>query len=122
MNDMRVAKIFALALTLGVTACEQATIPDNEWDAAFIEQGRDIAEQLCTACHSINRSGDSPRANAPPLRTVLAQYNPESLADDFREHIHVGHPDMPDFDFNVKETEAVLAYLRSIQEISNEEK
>ena len=39
----------------------------------------------------------------------------EALADDFREHIHVGHPDMPDFDFSPVEVDAVLAYLTSTQ-------
>ena len=72
----------------------------------------------CAACHNIGLSGASPRAYAPPLRSVLTIYNSDSLADDFREHIHVGHPDMPDFDFTVKDTEGLLAYLSSIQETS----
>ena len=82
----------------------------------MLAQGELVFEENCVACHATERNGDSPRADAPPLRTVLTDFNPEALAEDFREHIHVGHADMPDFNFNVKETEAVLAYLRSIQE------
>ena len=37
--------------------------------------------------------------DAPPLRYILSVYPPESLAEDFRAGIHVGHEDMPDFVF-----------------------
>ncbi|WP_409432125.1 c-type cytochrome [Litorimonas sp. RW-G-Af-16] len=104
----------ALSLT-ALSACQQEDTPPQQFDPAFIEIGREIAQTQCVSCHSIGQSGDSPRSDAPPLRTVLGIYNAESLADDFREHIHVGHPDMPDFDFTVKETEGLLAYLTSIQ-------
>lgn len=116
----------------GVTACSgQDTVPEDmsapeisapddlneaaEGDAALIANGRDIVEVQCTSCHAIGADDESPRTDAPPLRTVLADYDPEALADDFREHIHVGHPDMPDFDFGPIGTDAVLAYLISIQ-------
>lgn len=89
---------------------------ETEFDTSLIEFGQDIAKTHCAVCHSVGSSGVSARIDAPPLRKILANYNPISLADDFREHIHVGHPDMPDFDFTVKETEGLLAYLESIQE------
>lgn len=116
MRYFTIIKPAALMLSLGLAACEQTPKTAATELAQFTEQGRLIAEQNCTSCHSIETSGDSPRSDAPPLRTISARYNLEALADDFREHLHVGHPDMPDFDFNVKETEALLTYLRSIQE------
>jgi len=84
-------------------------------DPAMIENGREIAEMQCAFCHAVGAEGDSPRTDAPPLRTVLADYDPDALADDFREGIHVGHRDMPDFDFGPIGTDSVLAYLISIQ-------
>lgn len=90
--------------------------PPPTFDLPYAELGADVAKTHCAACHNMSSSGDSPRSDAPPLRTVLREYNPEALADNFREHIHVGHPDMPDFDFTVKETEGLLSYLRMIQE------
>jgi mono/diheme cytochrome c family protein len=125
----------SLMIGLGLTACQKAAeagdkaqVPEagqetvteefesTEFDAAYIDVGREIAATHCVVCHAVGATGDSPRADAPPLRTVLANYNPDALATDFREHIHVGHPDMPDFDFTVLETEGLLAYLTSIQE------
>lgn len=115
MRIPNIIKAAAVISALSVTACQKTPEPVNEFDPSFIELGQEIVTTHCAACHSIERNGSSPREDAPPLRTVLKIYNPESLADDFREHIHVGHPDMPDFDFTVKETEGLLAYLTSIQ-------
>ena len=108
--------IAILVSALGLYACQAPPEAVTEFDPSYIEVGQDIAETQCAVCHNIGTSGASPREDAPPLRTVFKRYNPESLADDFREHIHVGHPDMPDFDFTVLETEGLLAYLRSIQD------
>ena len=132
MISIRTHKAAALTLTvfvtLGLAACQKPDKPapnsapkpaieaGNEFDISYLEMGKEIAETHCAACHTIKPLGASPRADAPPLRTVLGTYNPSALADDFREHIHVGHPDMPDFDFTVLQTEGLLAYLTSIQE------
>lgn len=105
--------IFVPAMLIGCQSQDSAMLSG---DAAQIAEGLSIVTTNCTSCHNVGTSGDSPRADAPPLRTVLANYNAESLADDFREHIHVGHPDMPDFDFGPKGTDEVIAYLKSIQE------
>ena len=83
--------------------------------AAQIADGRAIVESQCSGCHAPGATGTSPRSDAPALRHVLADYAPDALAQDFREGIHVGHRDMPDFDFGLRETDAVLAYLVSIQ-------
>jgi mono/diheme cytochrome c family protein len=133
MISIRTHKAAALTLTmivtLGLAACQKSDKPGttpgttpgteagNEFDVSYLEMGKEIAETHCAACHTIKPLGASPRADAPPLRTVLSTYNPSALADDFREHIHVGHPDMPDFDFTVLQTEGLLAYLTSIQEM-----
>ncbi|MGB3625846.1 MAG: cytochrome c [Henriciella sp.] len=120
MNS-RIGLLLGLAF-IAIAACGQTESPAStpvsdtgETDADLIADGRDIVEDQCTTCHAIGASDDSPRADAPPLRTVLADFDPEALADDFREGIHVGHPDMPDFEFGPIGTDAVLAYLVSIQ-------
>ncbi|MEP3892185.1 MAG: cytochrome c [Hellea sp.] len=101
------------AVLMGCQAKDN-TVPTA--DTVQITEGLSIVTSNCGSCHNVGTAGDSPRVDAPPLRTVLANYNVESLADDFREHIHVGHPDMPDFDFGPKGTDAVIVYLKSIQE------
>ena len=109
-------KIAVFVLMLSSAGCQPSQAPEGEFDASYLELGQEIVEMHCAACHTASSSGESPRADAPPLRNVLENYNPNALADDFREHIHVGHPDMPDYDFTVKEIEGLLAYLWSIQD------
>ena len=115
MKYFNKTNMFAMLLIMGASGCKHNSAPENYIDVSLLQSGRAIAEQHCETCHSIEIVGDSSREDAPPLRTVLASYNVEALGEDFREHIHVGHPDMPDFGFNVKQTEALLAYLKSIQ-------
>lgn len=87
-------------------------IPD---DPDSIADGRAIALSHCSACHGMDQE-DGFRTDAPPLRHVLSYYPPESLAEDFRAGIHVGHEDMPDFVFGDLGMDVLLAYLVSIQE------
>ena len=109
----------ALGLAFNLSGCQPSQTSETELDVAFLELGQQIVETHCAACHTANATGGSPRVDAPPLRNVLKTYDSTALADDFREHIHVGHPDMPDYDFTVIETEGLLAYLKSIQETPN---
>jgi len=85
-------------------------------DADSIADGRDIAVHQCANCHGLDQDA-SLRPGAPPLRHVLSIYPPESLAEDFRAGIHVGHPDMPDFVFGDLGIDVLLSYLVSIQEV-----
>lgn len=84
-------------------------------DADSIADGREIAVHQCSNCHGLD-GDESLRADAPPLRYVLSIYAPESLAEDFRAGIHVGHDDMPDFVFGDLGMDVLLSYLVSIQE------
>lgn len=88
---------------------------EAEVQAGLVADGLAIVEENCTTCHAIGATGESPRYDAPPLRTVLKDRDREALSDDFREGIHVGADDMPDFDFGPLGTDAVIAYLTSIQ-------
>ncbi|MEQ9506345.1 MAG: cytochrome c [Hyphomonas sp.] len=85
-------------------------------DADSISDGRDIALNNCASCHGIDNA-DALRSDAPALRYVLSLYPPESLAEDFRYGIHVGHEDMPDFVFGDLGMDVLLSYLVSIQEV-----
>ena len=85
-------------------------------DADSIADGRDIAMHQCSNCHGLDAE-DNKRADAPPLRYVLSIYAPETLAENFRSGIHVGHADMPDFVFGDLGMDVLLSYLVSIQEV-----
>lgn len=82
---------------------------------ALIADGRDIAEAECAACHAVGPYGESPNAAAPTFRTVLSRYDADVLEQELIEGIRVTHP-MPDFQFNPQGTDALIAYLESIQQ------
>ena len=122
IRPIRAAVFFAVLGGGGLVACgveeDLNGLQSNAFElseADMIANGREIVELQCMTCHAVGTDDRSPRSDAPSLRTVLDNYAPEALAEDFREHIHVGHPDMPDFDFGPIGTDHVLAYLKSIQ-------
>ena len=88
---------------------------DEPQDAAIAE-GRALAEQLCAKCHAIGAEGDSPFETAPPFRTFAEKWPIDSLAEAFAEGIVVGHPAMPEFQFEVDQIDALLLYLESLQD------
>ena len=53
--------------------------------------------------------------NAPVFRTLLQRYRADVLEEELIEGVRVSHP-MPEFQFNPQGTDALIAYLRSIQE------
>lgn len=83
--------------------------------AEEVELGRQIASSQCADCHGIDKE-DPRRTDAPALRYILADYDGDALAEDFRDGLKVGHPDMPQFQFGPKSTDLLLSYLISIQE------
>jgi cytochrome c len=84
-------------------------------DATPVERGQALLIANCSGCHAIGRTGTSPRAGAPPFRTLSEKYPIESLAEALAEGLSVGHPDMPEFVFEPNEIGAILDYLKSIQ-------
>ena len=110
----RLIVVLASAAGLALAGC--TATPSGDTDAAGqIAEGRAIAQRECASCHALDRSTVSPRADAPPMRDLLARYDKDALANDLIEGIKLGHQDMPQFDFNVIAADALIAYLRSVQ-------
>lgn len=82
---------------------------------ALAEDGRAIAETQCARCHAIGEYGDSPNPMAPTFRTVLSRYRADVLEEELINGIRVSHP-MPEFQFNPQGVDALIMYLRYIQE------
>jgi cytochrome c len=70
----------------------------------------------CSMCHAVGRTGNSTYPQAPLFRTLGQRYPIEVLAEALAEGLSSGHPDMPEFRFEVDDVDAILAYLESIQE------
>lgn len=110
-------RIGVIVLAVLVAGCQPD--PSDEVASGLIEDGRQIAERNCAVCHAIGPAGESPNPDAPPLRTVLADFDIEALAIDFREHIALGNDVMPEFDFGPLGTDALMAYLLSLEVIGS---
>jgi mono/diheme cytochrome c family protein len=82
---------------------------------ALAEDGRTIAEAQCARCHAVGEYGDSPNPAAPVFRTLLQRYRADVLEEELIAGIRVAHP-MPDFQFNPQGAEALIMYLRYVQE------
>lgn len=114
--------LFAVFTALILVSCashEPASAPAAVSAATEVDElaasGRDIAEAQCAACHSIGEYGASPNPNAPVFRTILQRYRADVLEQELIEGVRVSHP-MPEFQFNPQGTDALVQYLRSIQE------
>ena len=79
------------------------------------QRGRALAERMCSQCHAIGKSGQSPHAGAPAFRALDRRADLDSFMERLREGLTVGHPDMPTFRFTREDARAFLLYLRSIQ-------
>jgi len=83
--------------------------------ASDIKQGEALLTRDCARCHSVGRTGNSPRTDAPAFRTLGTLYPIESLEEALGEGIMSGHPDMPEFNFDADQVGAIIDYLNSIQ-------
>jgi mono/diheme cytochrome c family protein len=106
-----------MALLGAVAVSCVAVEPRRAWDddTGLAEAGRQVAVEQCSSCHAIDRDTMSPHSKAPPMSSLLNRYDPDMLANDLIEGIRVGHDDMPRFDFNIMATDALIAYLKSIE-------
>jgi mono/diheme cytochrome c family protein len=79
------------------------------------QQGRVLAERMCSACHAVGRRGNSPHVGAPAFRALDRRVDLDTFTDRLREGLMVDHPDMPTFRFTREDARALLLYLRSLQ-------
>jgi mono/diheme cytochrome c family protein len=113
---MRAMAISMALAALSACAAGEGTTTTTTSDADTVASGQMIAEATCAACHAVGREGASPNPAAPPLRTAAQRVDLDVLETEFAEGMRVGHAGMPDFQFDLEGVDALLAYLRSIQE------
>jgi mono/diheme cytochrome c family protein len=106
---MKTSAAFLAAACL-VTAASSAFADDD------LKRGAQLLQRDCAPCHAIGKTGDSPRKEAPPFRTLSQRYPIEQLEESLGEGIMSGHPDMPEFTFDADDVGAIIAYLKSIQQ------
>jgi len=117
-------------LPLSLMACAQSPVPGMAQSgvanaespassdlslAEKIERGRAIASRDCASCHA-SAGEEAEWPDAPPLQNLLADYESDTLNEEFRQSLTVGHPGMPQYLYGPKTADLLLAYLVSIQE------
>jgi mono/diheme cytochrome c family protein len=111
-SKLRIVFAFITAALI-LAACVTTPEPTYTGDPVT---GRDVAQNLCSSCHSIETIGASPNPGAPPLRTVLANYRPDWLAEDLNKSVSISHRKMPTFYFGEHHADDLVAYLVTIQD------
>ena len=84
-------------------------------DAQSVRRGKAFARANCSQCHSIDRTGRSRRADAPPFRTLHNRYPVETLEDALGEGLSTGHPKMPEFRLDPDEVGDFINFLKSLE-------
>ena len=108
----KIVQSFLAALLIGVSGSPMLA-QDN---GALERRGNTLLTRNCSRCHAIGPAGNSPHREAPAFRTLGHRYPIETLAEALAEGLYTGHPDMPEFVFEIQDVKAILAYLQSIQE------
>lgn len=80
------------------------------------DAGRAIAEERCARCHAIDKTGQSPHAEAPAFRDLQLRYPVENLEEALAEGILTGHAEMPEFVLEPEQIGDFIAYLKSLNE------
>ena len=106
-----VVRLAILLLLVGTSA----GLAEDSGSSLLEQRGRALAERMCSQCHAIGKSGESPYVGAPAFRALDRRVDLDSFMERLREGLTVGHPDMPTFRFTREDARAFLLYLRSIQ-------
>lgn len=109
-----------VAVSAGLSSCglptgERGSSPDVIFETKPLS-GLEIATTRCAMCHAIGRKGASPHSDALEFRSFSKFYPIEHLGEALAEGIVVGHPDMPVFQFNPGEIDALIAYIETVQD------
>jgi mono/diheme cytochrome c family protein len=85
--------------------------------ASSADEGRDLAQRLCAACHAIGRAERSPIPVAPSFRQIESRVGDlDALIERFQGGVIAGHPEMPAFILKDHEARALVAYMRSLRD------
>jgi cytochrome c len=107
-------KTIRLAIILLLLGTSTSLAEESE-PSPMERQGRALAERMCSQCHAIGKSGQSPHVGAPAFRALDRRLDLDSFMERLREGLMVGHPDMPMFRFTREDARSFVHYLRSIQ-------
>ncbi|WP_158626061.1 c-type cytochrome [Arsenicitalea aurantiaca] len=84
-------------------------------DQIAMRTGKALVETYCGACHATGLEDLGPHTAAPAFRDLHRRYDVADLAEALVEGLSSGHPEMPEFEFEPDQAEAIIAYLKSLE-------
>ena len=90
------------------------TVPASA-DEQSVRRGKAIAVTRCSYCHSIGTVGRSPRAAAPPFRSLHKQYPVETLEDGTRRRDVDGTSTHAEFRLEPDQVGDFISFLKSLE-------
>lgn len=114
MADKKQMAWLMLGVALGLPAW-----PAAHGESGLESRGKQLVINNCARCHAVGTSGESPHPQAPPFRLLSLRYPITALEESLVEGLLTGHPDMPEFTFEIDDARAVLAYLQAIQQATS---
>ncbi len=112
---MKRSNVIARLAIICLLLATSAGLAEDSAPSPLERRGRALAERMCSECHAIGKSGQSPHVGAPAFRALDRRVDLDTFMDRLREGLMADHPDMPTFRFTREDARAFLLYLRSIQ-------
>jgi mono/diheme cytochrome c family protein len=83
-------------------------------DVGDVQQGRALANQVCSECHAVGPAdARSPNALAPRFEAVAA--TPGMTAMALNAFLHTSHRNMPNLLLTVDQSNGIIAYILSLK-------
>lgn len=103
-------RLWIFAAFLILVPAPLAAAQDHDLSA----KGKALAEAHCARCHAVGPSGDSPHKDAPPFRALVTKWPLQNLEEALAEGIVTGHPDMPAFEMEPPNIDALIEYFATL--------
>ncbi len=81
------------------------------------QRAQGLLKTLCGSCHAVGPTGRSRHPLAPAFHSFGdTKLYEEGFTQRLQDGLSTMHPDMPTFHFSERDAEAVIDYLRAIQD------
>ena len=108
------AKVTAVAALVAATI---ASVPARAQPTSVQERrGEELVSRDCAMCHAVGRSGGSVQSKAPAFHSIARSMPIDELKSALQRGVLSGHPEMPHIRYDTTDVEAIVAYMRSLQE------
>lgn len=107
--------LFACLCAFALIAGAKAAEPANDGTYVLVDQGADLANLWCNACHVIGGSGRPSGQDAAPPFPSLAPKVSEN-PDRYRSFLTNPHSPMREIALSREEIEALVAYITSLDD------